>query len=178
MEDKGKMKFEDVQNHIENLKNIDGEFGGETGGKLLNTEANVAAATTAATTAAKSTKELFMSTLTGMAAIALLSILSQILFPWWTIAIVGLWVGYWIGDTPARSFFYGFTAMFLIWSIYAGYQSVANGGLMTNTISGMLGGKLSGTQLIYATGTIGGTVSGLATTTGAMIRDFFKKGEN
>jgi hypothetical protein len=169
---KGKMKFEDVQSHIDNLKNIDGEFGGIKD-KVMDTSSHVAKAKDLGLTM----KEKVMSNLKGIAAIALLGILAQVFFPWWTIAIVGLWVGYWIGDTPARSFFYGFVSMFLVWSIYAAYQSIANGGLITNAISGMLGGKVSGTQMIYATGTLGGLVTGLATMTGALLREFIKKGE-
>ena len=166
----GKMKFEDVQTHIENLKNIDGEFG-EIKEKVMDVDSHAAKAKQVG----KTMKEQVMSNIVGIAAIALLGILAQILFPWWTIAIVGLWVGYWVGETPARSFFYGFTAMFVIWSLYAGYQSSANGGLMATTMSGLFAGKLSATQLIYATGTLGGLVTGLATTTGTLLRDYFKK---
>ena len=126
-------------------------------------------------TAEKTVKEQIMSNLVGIGSIALLGILAQMLFPWWTIAIVGFWVGFWLAQSPASSFFYGFLSMFLVWSIYAGYQSASNGDLMTNTMSGIFGGKISGTQLIYTTGTLGGLVTGLATVAGTLFRQVLKK---
>ncbi len=167
---KSKMSFDEIQNQMGSLKNIDGEFG-EIKEKVLDVDAHA----TKVNEAGKTIKEQVMSSFVGVASIALLGILAQILFPWWTIAIVGFWVGYWVADTPAKSFAYGFLSMFLIWSIYAAYQSAVNGGLMVNTISGMLGGQLSGTQLIYASGTLGGFVTGLATSSGALLRQYFNK---
>ena len=167
---KSKMSFDEIQNQMGSLKNIDGEFG-EIKEKVLDVDAHA----TKVNEAGKTIKEQVMSSFVGVASIALLGILAQILFPWWTIAIVGFWVGYWVADTPAKSFAYGFLSMFLIWSIYAAYQSAVNGGLMVNTISSMLGGQLSGTQLIYASGTLGGFVTGLATSSGALLRQYFNK---
>lgn len=166
---KSKMSFDDIQNQMGSLKNIEGEFGSIKEKALdIDAQAKIEAA-------GKTIKEQVMSSFVGIASISLLGILAQILFPWWTIAIVGFWVGYWLADTPAKSFSYGFLSMFLIWSIYAAYQSSANGGFMANTVSGMLGGQLSGTQLIYATGSLGGLVTGLATSSGALLRQYFKK---
>ena len=158
---KGKMSFDDIQNQMGSLKNIEDELD-NVKEKVLDVEAHKATAQKVG----KTIKEQVLSAFKGIASIALLGILAQMLFPWWTIAIVGFWVGYWIADTPAKSFAYGFLSMFLVWSIYAGYLSVANGGLMSETISGMLGGHLSGTQLIYATGILGGFVTGTATLSG------------
>ncbi len=166
----GKIKFEEIQSQIDNLKNIGSEFGA-TKDKALDGSAHAEKAKEAGV----AFKDKVLSTMKGIVAIAILGILAQAFFPWWTITVVGLGVGFWIADTPGRSFFYGFLSMFLVWSIYATYQSVANGGLMTNTISAMLGGKVSGTQLIYATGILGGTVTGLATVAGTLLRELLKK---
>jgi hypothetical protein len=162
-----KMKFQEIENKIDNIKNI----GGELKGKALNINAHTERLKETGT----ALKDKVMSSLKGVVAIAILGILAQMFFPWWTIAVVGLGVGCWINDTVGRSFAYGFLSMFLVWSIYAAYQSVANGGLMTNTISGMLGGKISGTQLIYTTGMLGGLITGQATVAGTLLRDMFKK---
>ncbi|MBL7816909.1 MAG: hypothetical protein JNL70_17940 [Saprospiraceae bacterium] len=167
---KNKLKFTEVQNQIDNLKNIDHEFG-NIKDKAFDIDAHKAKVQAAGVTV----KDKLLTNLKGSLAIALLGILAQILFPWWTIAIVGAWVGYWFADTPSRSFLYGFISMFLVWSIYAGYQSAANEGIVANAISGLLGGKVSGTQLIYVTGLIGGLVTGLATMTGTQLRSVLNK---
>ena len=167
---KSRVSFDEIQNQMGNFKNLDNEFG-NTQENISNVDAQAATPTKED----KTIKEQVMSLLKGTASIALLGILAQMLFPWWTIAIVGFWVGFWVADTPAKSFAYGFLSMFLIWSIFAGYQSVNNSGLMSTSISGMLGGQLSSTQLIYATGSLGGFVTGLATSSGALLQQFFKK---
>lgn len=111
----------------------------------------------------------------GGAAILVLGSLAQLLFPWWASAIVAFWVGVWIADSPQRSYLYGFVAMMLMWSIYAGFQSSANGGLITSAFSNIFGGKVSGTQLIWLTGLIGGLVGGFSAMSGTLLRQIFKK---
>jgi hypothetical protein len=167
---KGKIKFEEIQNQINNLKNIDSEFG-----DLKDTALDTNAHADKLKNAGNSFKNKVLSTLTGTVSIAVLGILAQMFLPWWTIAVVGFGVGFWIGDTTGRSFFYGFLSMFLVWSLYAAYQSSENGGLITNTIAGMLGGTFSGGQLIFVTGTLGGLVTGLATISGTLLRQMVKK---
>jgi hypothetical protein len=165
-----KVKFEEIQKQIDNLKNIDGEFGAIKD-KALDVNAHAGKLKDAGL----SFKNKVLSSLTGTVAVAVLSILAQAFFPWWTIAVVGFGVGFWLSDTEGRSFFYGFLATFLVWSIYAAYQSLANGSLITNTISSMLGGTFSGGQLIFATGTLGGLVTGLAAVSGTLLRSLVKK---
>ncbi len=111
----------------------------------------------------------------GGGAVLLLGVLTQLLFPWWVSAIAAFYVGLWIADSPAKSYAYGFAAMFLMWSVYAGFQSSANGGLITTAFSNVFGGKLSGGQLIGATGFIGGLVGGFSAMTGTLLRQIFQK---
>ena len=138
--------------------------------KALDTQAHAETAKNAGRTFQSN----IVSNSVGLAAVAILGIIAQLFFPWWSIAVVGFGVGFWLADTPARSSFYGFTAMFAVWCAYAGYQSLANGGLMTNTVSSMLGGTVSGTQMIFVTGTIGGTITGLAAVAGTQLRELLK----
>jgi hypothetical protein len=157
----------DVQNKIDDLKNIDAQAELEKlKNKALDVNSHVDTAKAKGNAVMEKVKELGI----GGLAVILLSILAQLLFPWWVVPIVGFWVGFWVYDSPQRSFLYGFGGMFLVWSIYAGIQSSANGALMSSTISNVFGGKLSATQLIYATGTIGGLVCGLAAMTGTYCR--------
>ena len=111
----------------------------------------------------------------GGGAILVLGTIAQLLFPWWVSAVVAFWVGFWIADSPQRSFLYGFVAMLLMWSIFAGFQSSANGGLITTAFSNVFGGKVSGGQLIWLTGLIGGLVGGFSAMSGTLLRHIFKK---
>jgi hypothetical protein len=111
----------------------------------------------------------------GGGAVLLLGGLAQLLFPWWVSAIAAFWVGVWVCDSAGKSYAYGFAAMLLMWSAYAAFQSSANGGIITTAFSNVFGGKLSGTQLIWATGFIGGLVGGFSAMSGTLLRQIFKK---
>ena len=111
----------------------------------------------------------------GGAGVLILGILTQLFFPWWVSAVAAFWVGLWVADSPSKSYLYGFAAMTLMWSVYAGIQSSANGGLITTAFSNVFGGKLSGGQLIAATGFIGGLVGGFSAMTGTLLRQVFQK---
>jgi hypothetical protein len=111
----------------------------------------------------------------GGAAIFVLGFFAQLYFPWWSIAIVAFIVGVFVHGSAPNSMAYGTAAATLLWAIYAGWQSSANGGLMSDAISGMFGGKVSGTQLIFVTGLVGGFVGGLAAMTGTLFRNLFNK---
>ena len=110
----------------------------------------------------------------GAGAIILLGVLAQLLFPWWIIAVVALYVGYFVYESPGKSFAYGTAAVMLMWLTYAGIQSSMNGGLMSSSISGMTGGKLSAAQLMVFTSLLGGLVGGFAAMTGTMLRQLIK----
>jgi hypothetical protein len=111
----------------------------------------------------------------GGGAVLVLGILAQLFFPWWSCAIVAFYVGLWIADSPGKSYAYGFAAMLLMWTVYAGYQSSMNGGLIGTAFSNVFGGKLSSAQLIAGTGFIGGLVGGFSAMTGTLLRDIFRK---
>jgi hypothetical protein len=127
----------------------------------------------------KTKSEVFMQKIKdlgmGGGAVLVLGILSQLFFPWWSCAIVAFYVGVWIADSPSKSYAYGFAAMLLMWTVYAGFQSSINGGLIGTAFSNVFGGKLSSGQLIAGTGFIGGLVGGFSAMTGTLLRDIFRK---
>jgi hypothetical protein len=139
--------------------------------KLSDVQGNVEAVKANSKTLQEKIKEVGM----GGVAILVLGSLAQLLFPWWVSAVVAFWVGFWLADSPQRSYLYGFAAMLLMWSIYAAFQSSANGGLITTAFSNVFGGKVSGGQLIWLTGLIGGLVGGFSAMSGTFLRQIFKK---
>ena len=110
--------------------------------------------------------------------IIILGGIAQTFLPWWTIAVVAFCVGYFFSDSWGKSFAYGFIAVTLLWAIYAAILDSANGGAISSSISGLFGGAIKSTQLIYVTGIIGGLVGGFAAATGTafrfLINDFRK----
>ena len=113
----------------------------------------------------------------GVALIFVIGGLSQYFLPWWWIIVpVAALVGYFLGQTAGQSYAYGFIAVLLLWSIMAGYLSNANGGVLSGRIADLLGnGKISGLQLIFLTGIIGGILGGFGAMTGAMLKDLLRK---
>jgi hypothetical protein len=111
----------------------------------------------------------------GGGAVLLLGALTQLMFPWWVSSIAAFWVGFWVADSPSKSYLYGFAAMMLMWTVFAAIQSSANGGIVTTAFSNIFGGKISGAQLIGATGFIGGIVGGFSAMSGTYLRQIFKK---
>ena len=152
-----------MENPLDKLKDM--------GTQLTDVQGNVDAVKAKGKALQEKIKELGM----GGGAILVLGAIAQLLFPWWVSAVVAFWVGFWIADSPGRSYLYGFASMLLMWSIFAGFQSSANGGLITTAFSNIFGGKVSGGQLIMVTGFIGGLVGGFSAMSGTLLRHIFKK---
>ena len=162
----------DVQGQIENLKNMDAKAEME---KLKNKALDVNSHIDAVKAKGNALKEKIVALGMGGGAVLLFGFAAQMFLPWWSIVVVAFLVGCFVHDSAARSMVYGTAAVTLLWSIFASWQSSANGGLMSGTMSDMFSGKVSGTQLIFVTGLIGGLVGGFAAMTGTLFRNLFKK---
>lgn len=90
----------------------------------------------------------------------------QPFFPWYIIAAVAFVTGYLIKQSALTSFLSGFTAIFLLWVVYAFILSNANNDLLAHKVAMLL--PLSGNVhlLMLVTGIIGGVVSGFAALSG------------
>ena len=102
--------------------------------------------------------------------IALLSFISGLFFPWWTIAIAAFVVSVLIPQRPVPSFFTGFVALFLLWGGLATYIDVANNSILSARIAGMVYLRGSSVALVLATGFIGALVGGGGALTAAFLR--------
>lgn len=100
--------------------------------------------------------------------------LLNLFLPWWSIAIPGLFYGWWFNKNAGTSFVLGFLALFLLWGGQALYIHVANDGILSTRIAEML--QVGSPYLVVLiTGVLGGLVSGLATVTGSLVKETPRK---
>lgn len=110
-----------------------------------------------------------------LAAIILITaFLLNLFLPWWSIAIPGLIFGYWFNHKALPSFYWGFLALFLLWGGQALYIHLANDGILSSRIAEMLSVG-SPILVVLITGILGGLLSGLATLTGALVKETPRK---
>ena len=104
--------------------------------------------------------------------IALLAAGLQSFFPWWSVAISGFVISTLMYKNGASSFFAGFIAISLLWSIKAYFIDVANEQILSTKIAALF--TITPILLIVITGVIGGLVTGFASITGTSFAALFR----
>ena len=105
--------------------------------------------------------------------IILLSFVSCLYFPWWSIAIVSFVVVALIPQKPGMAFLCGFGAVFLSWSLLSFWIRSNNDHVLAHKVSVLFLKMDSPFLLILVTGFIGGLIAGL----GALTASFIQKKE-
>jgi hypothetical protein len=95
------------------------------------------------------------------------AILEQFL-PWWSIAIAGLAIGYFVKQQGFMAFLGGFAAIFLLWTAYAFFISQANHNILAAKVAELLPLKGHVKYLLLVTGLVGGLVGGFSALTGSL----------
>lgn len=107
--------------------------------------------------------------------IAGLSLLAQLVLPWWSLAIVAFAVCFW-RDTASqglgtgRAFLYGFAGVALVWLGYALLTHFRTDGIFTGRMSQLLFKADASAGLVLATAVLGGLVGGVAGLAGYFTR--------
>lgn len=102
--------------------------------------------------------------------IAVLSFVTGLYAPWWSIAVVAFIVSLSIPQRPGFSFLSGFMGIFLLWLIIALLINAANGSILANRIGGMLGIGENPVLLAFITALTGGLVAGFSALTASYLR--------
>ena len=102
--------------------------------------------------------------------IALLSLLAQLVLPWWSLAVVAFAVCFWRSPNAGRAFLYGFTGVALVWLTYALLIHIRTDGIFTGRMSQLLFKADSPALLMLATVVLSGLVGGLAGLAGFLVR--------
>ena len=102
--------------------------------------------------------------------IILLSFVSGIYFPWWSIAIVAFGVIAFIPLKPLPAFLCGFAAIFIFWVSLSYFISNANEHILAHKASLLILKVDNPILLVIVTGLLGGLVAGFASLTAAFTR--------
>lgn len=89
----------------------------------------------------------------------------QRIFPWWSMAIGAMMVGFVFSNSGLKSFVAGFTAIGLLWLGMALYTDMTTHAIITEKINTLLP-----INVFVLTTLVGGLVGGLASLTGSQIK--------
>jgi len=92
----------------------------------------------------------------------------NLVLPWWSVVLPGLFFGYRMHETPIRAFGIGFLAVFLAWGVHSLYIHIASAGVLSARIAELFG-LMQDWILIVITAVIGGILSGFATLTSSLL---------
>lgn len=91
--------------------------------------------------------------------------------PWYSFVIVSFATAIVTKQQPIPSFFVGFIALFLLWSIWALAKDVPNQHLLSTKVASILPLKGNATLLVIITGFVGGLLGGLGALTGSFLKN-------
>ena len=102
--------------------------------------------------------------------IVLLSLLAQLVLPWWSIALVAFAVGFGRSQTGGQAFWAGAIGIGLVWQIYALVIHIRNAGVLTSRISQLFFKADMPILLLEVSVLVGALVGGLAAYSGYLCR--------
>lgn len=110
-----------------------------------------------------------------IALIALIASLSQLVLPWWTIAVIPFAVDQIGKSRPYWSFSAGFYGISIYWMAIAFVLDYRNSHLLATRMLKIFGLPNYYILLILLTGLIGGIIGGLSAISGAYFQEAFRK---
>jgi hypothetical protein len=107
--------------------------------------------------------------------VLLVSVLVQIIAPWYFIVPVAFGAALLTGKTARGSFFQALLAIALLWGVLASYLHVVGEGIITSRVAGMFSLPMP-ELMIVVTMLTGGLVAGMAALSGYYTRKVIKRG--
>ena len=102
--------------------------------------------------------------------IALLSLLAQLVLPWWSLAVVAFLVCFWRSKSAGEAFMAGFVGIALVWLGYTLLIHLRTDGIFTGRMSELLFKTNTAVLPLLLTSILGGLVGGLAGLSGVLVR--------
>jgi hypothetical protein len=106
--------------------------------------------------------------------ILILSFASGYFLPWWVVAIAAFLGAFIIGKTPAQSFWSGFSAVFIVWTVLALFKSIPNDHMLASKVV-QLFFLNNWIWLLVITALIGGIIGGMSALSGVLLKRAFEK---
>ncbi|ASU33493.1 hypothetical protein [Mucilaginibacter xinganensis] len=106
--------------------------------------------------------------------ILILTFGSGYFLPWWVIAIASFLPALFIGKTAAKSFWSGFAAVFIVWTILALFKTIPNDNILAKHVATLF--QLPNwILLLLITALIGGIVGGMSALSGVLLKKAFNR---
>ncbi|WP_460936601.1 hypothetical protein [Spirosoma humi] len=105
--------------------------------------------------------------------IAVISLLAQLILPWWSLAVVAFVICYFRSPGSGRAFLAGFVGIALVWFLYAVVIHTRTDGVFTGRMSELLFKTNTSVLPLLVTALVGGLVGGLAGLSGYFVRQAF-----
>jgi hypothetical protein len=105
--------------------------------------------------------------------IFILTGLSQLVAPWWIVALVPFLVNVWRPSSRIRAFWVSFAAISLLWFSYGLYLHINSEGALSNRVAEIFS-LPGGFVLLILTALMGGLVAGVAGLAGLFLNQVFE----
>ncbi len=102
--------------------------------------------------------------------IAILSLLAQLVLPWWSLAIVAFLVCFWRSQSAGEAFLHSFLGVAAVWLVYALLIHSRTDGILTGRMSELLFKTNSALLPLVVVTLVSGLVGGLAGLSGFFVR--------
>ena len=106
--------------------------------------------------------------------ILILSFASGYFLPWWVVAIAAFLAAFFIGKTSGQSFWSGFSAVFIVWTVLALFKSIPNDHVLAKRVAELFT-LPNWILLLLITALIGGLVGGMSALSGLLLKKAFRK---
>jgi hypothetical protein len=106
--------------------------------------------------------------------ILILSFASGYFLPWWVVAIAAFLAAFFIGKTSGQSFWSGFLAVFIVWTVLALFKSIPNDHILAKRVATMFHLHYW-IFILFVSAFIGGLVGGMAALSGVLLKRVFIK---
>jgi hypothetical protein len=122
-----------------------------------------------------------MKVLIQSVTIAILTALTELFAPWWSLMIVSFFVCFFLYGTRSSSFLSGLVGVGLLWIVVALFINISTSTILAGRVASIFQlpysflGIPGSFMLVIITGVIGGLAGGFAALSGHMLREVFSK---